>query len=140
MSLIPKENLSNVYLLLYSMFDEFGLGRGATFFRFVGIFPRLPPQNPSVECGETRNLRRWIRSDSSVRTSLINTDPLHWLRHRYSFDFVSSPPEALSLARRRAVSSPSTPSPLNCRKETAGGIPVDEDHHPRRRSRLTSPS
>jgi hypothetical protein len=37
MSLIQKENLSKFYLLLYSMFDEFGLGRGATFFRFVGI-------------------------------------------------------------------------------------------------------
>ena len=57
------------------MFDEFVLGRGETFFRYVGIFPRLPPQNPSVESGETRDLRRWIGFDSYVRNPVINTDP-----------------------------------------------------------------
>src|SRR3954469_3775320 len=70
MSLIPKENPSNLYLFLYSMFDEFVLRRGATFFWFVGIFPPLPPQNPSVEFGETRNLRRWIGFDGCVRPHL----------------------------------------------------------------------
>src|ERR1041385_8282764 len=100
MSLIPKENLSNVYVLLYSMFDEFGHGRGATFFRFVGI---------------SRNYRHKIRplnterrgfcavgSDLTVMSdpSPINTDPPHRHSTRNSLEFISPLPK-FSLARRR---------------------------------------
>src|SRR4051812_12839025 len=125
MSLIPKENLSNFYLLLYSMFDEFGLGRGATFFRFVGIFPRLAPQNLSVECGETRNLRRWIRSDSYVRPlpyKYLSTPPAQTTQFPRLH---LSAPEALPRAPP-CYSSSSTLSPLCCRKKVAGDLPVDE--------------
>jgi len=102
MSLIPKENLSNVYLLLYSMFDEFGLGRGATFFRFVGISRdyrhKIRPLNAE---------RRGICAVGSALTvmsdpSPINTDPLHRHSYRISLDFIS-PLSKLSLARRRAA-------------------------------------
>src|ERR1041385_3836519 len=102
MSLIPKENLSNIYLLLYSMFDEFGFGRGATFFRFVGI---------------SRDYRNKIRSLNAERCGIcavgsaltvmsdpspIYTDPPHRHSYRISLDFIS-PRSKFSLARRRAA-------------------------------------
>src|ERR1041385_5300782 len=99
MSLIPKENLSNVYLLLYSMFDEFGLGRGATFFRFVAISRdyrhKIRPLN-----AERRGICA-VRSDLTVVSdpSLINTDPPHRHSTRNSLDFISPLPK-LSRARR----------------------------------------
>src|ERR1041385_3312232 len=88
MSLIPKENLSNVYLLLYSIFDEFGLGRGATFFRFVGISReyrhKIRPLN-----AERRGICV-VGSDLTVMSdpSPINTDPPHWHIARNSLDFI----------------------------------------------------
>src|ERR1041384_4034692 len=102
MSLIPKENLSNVYLLLYSMFDEFGLGRGATFFRFVGIShdyrQKIRPLN-----AERRDICA-VGSDLTVMSdpSPINTDPPHRHSTRNSLDFISPLPK-FSLARRRAA-------------------------------------
>src|ERR1041385_1633094 len=120
MSLIPKEYLSTFYLLLYSMFDEFGLGRGVTFFRFVGIFPRLPPQNPSVEFRETRNLRHWIRFDGYVRPHLYiyRSTPTG-----IALAFSRLGLSALELSRAPpCCSSLSIPSPLCCRKEVAGDL------------------
>src|ERR1041385_1617429 len=102
MSLIPKENLSNSYLILYSMFDEFGLGRGATFFWFVGISRdyrhKIRPLNAERRgiCAVGSALA--VMSDPSP----INTDPPHRHRSRNSLDFIS-PLLKFSLARRRAV-------------------------------------
>src|ERR1041385_5986743 len=102
MSLIPKENLSKIYLLLYSMFDEFGLGRGATFLRFLGISRdyrhKIRPLNAE---------RRGIFAVGSALTVMsdplpINTDPPHRHRSRNSHDFISPLPK-FSLARRHAI-------------------------------------
>src|ERR1041385_3281032 len=122
MSLISKENLSNVYLLLYSMFDEFGLRRGATFFRFVGI-SRDYRHKIRLLNAERRGICA-VGSDLTVMSdpSPINTDPPHRHSTRNSLDFILSALEVLSRAPL-CCSSPSTLSPLCCRKKVTGDLP-----------------
>ena len=115
------------FMILFSNVEQL-------FFWYVGIFLRLPPQNPSVECGETRNLCRWIGFDSYVRTPSINTGPP---QRPYLIRLTPSLSLKLSCAAV-LFSLPLLSSPLNCRKEVTGGIPADRDHHMRRCSRSTS--
>ena len=139
MSLIPKENLSNFYLLLYSMFDEFGLGRGATFFRFVGISRdyrhKIRPLN-----AERRGICA-VGSDLTVMSdpAPINTDPPHRHSSRNSLDFISPLPK-FSLTRRCAARRRRLSRRFAAGRKSLETFPVDEDLHPRRRSRRTSPS
>ena len=82
------------------MFDEFGLGRGATFFWFVGISPDHRHKIRSLNAE-----RREICAVESALTvmsdpSPINTDPPHRHSYRFSLDFIS-PLSKFSLARYR---------------------------------------
>src|ERR1041385_6770076 len=76
-----------------------------------------------------------VGSDLTVTSdpSLINTDPPTGTSPCKSLDFISPLPK-FSRAPP-CCSSPSTPSPLCCRKEVAGDLPVDEELLPHRRSR-----
>ena len=55
-----EENLIEPLSKLSLVFDEFVLGRRSTYLSERWDFPRFPPQNPSVEFGEMRDLHSWI--------------------------------------------------------------------------------
>src|SRR4051794_31890240 len=85
---------------------------------------KIRPLNP-----ETREICA-VGSDLTVTSdpTSINTDPPPPAQPSHSLDFVSpiSPPSSCASP---CCSSPSIPSPLHCRKEVAGDLPVDEDLH-----------
>ena len=90
-------------------------------FRFVGIFPRLPPPYPSVKFGESRNLGRWIRLSVTSGVSLINADPTDTLNTSRSdllflLSLERTPLRAAVLHRRRR----------RPRRLTAGRTPPEE--------------